>query len=143
LQDGRKLETSMLRHRPQQGQRTITGQHLFYQHRGLVPLNVLHIGRQLVNRQASLDDGRAYAAQPQVLQLPDGQAHAVSDLGSVKPGDRCWGGTGVVVLHAPMKTLFANKAKSMLHKCAPPTTKDPASTTCQGWQMMKTGSSGV
>jgi hypothetical protein len=41
-----------------------------------------------------------------------------------------------------MKALFANKAKSMLRKCAPQMTKDPASTTCRGWQMMKTGSSG-
>jgi hypothetical protein len=41
-----------------------------------------------------------------------------------------------------MKALFASKAKSMLRKCAPQTTKDPASTTCRGWQMMKTGSSG-
>jgi len=41
-----------------------------------------------------------------------------------------------------MKALFANKAKSMLRKCAPQTTKDPASTTCRVWQMMKTGSSG-
>ena len=42
-----------------------------------------------------------------------------------------------------MKALFANKAKSMLQKCAPQTTKDPAFTNCRGWQMMKTGSSGV
>jgi hypothetical protein len=41
-----------------------------------------------------------------------------------------------------MKALLANKAKSMLRKCAPQKTKDPASTTCLGWQMMKTGSSG-
>jgi hypothetical protein len=46
-------------------------------------------------------------------------------------------------LHAPMKALFASKARSMLRKCAPQMTKDPASTTCRGWQMMKTGSSGV
>jgi hypothetical protein len=39
-----------------------------------------------------------------------------------------------------MKALFANKAKSMLRQRAPQTTKDPASTTCRGWQMMKTGS---
>ena len=133
----------MVRHRPQQGQRAITGQHLLDQHRGLVPLDILHIGLQVVNRQAPLHDGRANAAQPKVLQLPGGQAHAISDLRRTERGGRCWHGTVVFVLHAAMKALFANKAKSMLRKCAPQTTKDPASTTCRGWQIMQTGSSGV
>jgi hypothetical protein len=132
----------MLPHRPQQGQRPITGQHLLNQHRGLVPLDVLHIGWEVVNRQAPLQDGRSNAAQPQVLQLPGGQAHAISDLGGTERSGLYQGGACVVVLRAPMKALFASKAKSMLRKCAPPTTKDPASTNCRDWQMMKTGSSG-
>jgi hypothetical protein len=37
-----------------------------------VPLDFLHIGWQVVNRQAPLHDGRANAAQPKVLQLPGG-----------------------------------------------------------------------
>jgi hypothetical protein len=39
-----------------------------------------------------------------------------------------------------MKALFALKAKSMLQKSAPQTTKDPALPTCRGRQMKKTGS---
>jgi hypothetical protein len=39
-----------------------------------------------------------------------------------------------------MKALFARKAKSMLEKCPPQTTKDPALLTCRGRQMKKTGS---
>jgi hypothetical protein len=39
-----------------------------------------------------------------------------------------------------MKALFATEAKSMLQKCAPQTTKDPALPTCRERQMKKTGS---
>ena len=62
----------MVRHRPQQGQRSVTGQHLLDQYHCLVPLDLLDIGRQIVDLQAPLHDGRANAAQPKVLQLPGG-----------------------------------------------------------------------
>jgi hypothetical protein len=40
------------------------------------------------DRQAPLHDVRANAAQPKVLQLPGGQAHAISDLGRTERGGR-------------------------------------------------------
>jgi len=53
------------------------------------------------------------------LQLASGQAHSVSDLGGGQRRGGMHGWLGIFVLHAPMKTQFALKAKSMLQECAP------------------------
>ena len=109
----------MFRDCPQQGQRSVTGQHLLDDRHGLMPLDFHHIGQLIVDRQPALNDRRPDATQPQVLQLAGGQAHSVGDLGGGQRLGRVFARLGIFVLHAPMKALFAVEAKSMLQKYPP------------------------